>query len=253
VIINEQDPLSQETLTALQHAELDRERTWSDDATHAIHESQTLRIERIHETPAHETAWTVAAYETSVSDRMWVLTATGATPAPVLHELLDHLADGGGWDTAIGAPVDEKTVTAATKPLSDAGWKHTVDGRWIRWTCPTGDAGVHFDAFTAQHPTQNLATWTIWAGPDPDRPAWTLTASPRTPSSLLAGLSETLAHETGTRHTTTAGPERRTSLVTTRRPFRRSRQALHADRRRARAGQHSAGSPVSQTGDPAHH
>ncbi|MEU5525200.1 DUF317 domain-containing protein [Streptomyces sp. NPDC047860] len=198
-----------------QHAALDRERTWSDDTTHAIHESQTLRIEHVHEAPAHETTWTVAAYETPVSDRMWVLTATGATPAPVLQELLDHLADGDGWDTAIGAPVDEKTVTTATQPLSDAGWKHTVDGRWIRWTSPLGDAGVQFDAFTAQHPSQNLATWTVWAGPGPDRPAWTLTASPNTPSSLLADLSETLAHGTGTRHPRTAGREHRTSLGTT--------------------------------------
>ncbi|WP_019070538.1 DUF317 domain-containing protein [Streptomyces hokutonensis] len=179
--------------------EWEKWRTWSDETTHVIHESQTLRIERIHETPAHETAWTVAAYETPVSDRMWVLTATGATPAPVVQELLDHLADGGGWDTSIGTSVDEKTVTSATQPLSDAWWKHTVDGRWIRWTSPAGDAGVQFDAFTAQHPTQNLATWTIWAGPGPDRPAWTLTASHHTPSSLLADISETLANGVGAR------------------------------------------------------
>jgi hypothetical protein len=201
--------------TAAQYAELDRERTWSDETTHAIHESQTLRIERIHEASAQETAWTVAAYETPVSDRMWVLTATAATSAPVLQELLDHLVDGDGWDTAAGAPVDEKTVTAATQPLSDAGWKHTVDGRWIRWTSPTADAGVQLDAFTAQHPNQNLATWTVWAAPDPDRPAWTLTASPHTPSSLLADLSENLAHGTGTHHPQTAGLERRTSVGTT--------------------------------------
>ena len=69
----------------------------------------------------------------------------------MLQDLLIHLADGDGWDTAIGAPVDEKMVTAATQPLSDAGWKHTVDGRWIRWTSPGGDAGVQFDAFAAQH------------------------------------------------------------------------------------------------------
>ncbi|MGW4914006.1 DUF317 domain-containing protein [Streptomyces sp. NPDC004270] len=120
--------------------------------------SQTLRIERVHETPAHETAWTVAAYETPVSDRIWVLTATGATPAPVLQDLLIHLADGEGWDTVIGAPVDERMVTSATQPLSDAGWQHTVDGRWIRWTSPDGNAGAQFDAFTAQQPNQNLAT-----------------------------------------------------------------------------------------------
>ncbi|GAA2944777.1 hypothetical protein GCM10010446_32590 [Streptomyces enissocaesilis] len=115
----------------VQHAVLDRERTWSDETTHAIHESQTLRIERVHEAHLRETAWTIAAYETPVSDRMWVLTATAATPAPVLQELLDHLAEGGGWDTAVGAPADVKTVAAATQPLSEAGWKHTVDGRWF--------------------------------------------------------------------------------------------------------------------------
>jgi hypothetical protein len=196
------------------HSEWEKWRTWSDETTHAIHESQTLRIERVHETPAHETAWTVAAYETPVSDRMWVLTATGATPAPMLEELLNHLAEGDGWDAAISAPVDEKMVTVATQPLSDAGWKHTMDGRWIRWKSPTGDAGVQFDAFTAQHPSHNLATWTVWAGPGPDRPTWALTASPHTPSSLLADLSEALAHKTGTRHPQTGTPERRTSLVT---------------------------------------
>ncbi|MBW1597310.1 DUF317 domain-containing protein [Streptomyces sp. JJ38] len=181
------------------HGEFEKRRTWSDDTTHAIHESQTLRIEHVHETPAHETAWTIAAYETPVSDRMWVLTATSATPAPVLQELLTHLADGDGWDTVIGAPVHERMVTTATQPLSDAGWKHTVDARWIRWTSPDGDAGVQFDAFAAQHPSQNLATWTVWAGTGPDQPTWTITASPQTPSTLLTDLSETLAHATGTR------------------------------------------------------
>ncbi|MGW1658780.1 hypothetical protein [Streptomyces atratus] len=96
------------------------------------------------------------------------LTATGSTPAPVLQVLLHHLAYNDGWDTALGSPVDEKTVTAATQPLSDAGWQHTVDGRWIRWTSPAGDAGAQFDAFVAQHPIQNLDTWTVWAGPSLD-------------------------------------------------------------------------------------
>ncbi|MFD9288385.1 DUF317 domain-containing protein [Streptomyces sp. NPDC060030] len=64
------------------HRDWQKWRTWSDETTHAIHEDQTLRIEHVHETDAHETAWTVAAYESPVSDRMWVLTATGATPAP---------------------------------------------------------------------------------------------------------------------------------------------------------------------------
>ncbi|MFI1677384.1 DUF317 domain-containing protein [Streptomyces sp. NPDC020607] len=197
------------------HGEFERWRTWSDETTHAIHESQTLRIERVHESPAHETAWTVAAYETPVSDRMWVLTATGGTPAQVMQELLDHLADGDGWDTAIGAAVDEKTVTAATQPLSDAGWKHTLNGRWIRWTSPAGDAGVQFDAFAAQHPNHTLATWTVWAGTSPDHSTWTVTASPHTPSSLMANLSETLAYASGTRQVQTTTREHRVPLGAT--------------------------------------
>ncbi|MET7536811.1 DUF317 domain-containing protein [Streptomyces sp. NPDC005507] len=35
--------------------------------------------------------------------------------------------------------------------------------------------------------------------PKPRPPTWTLTTSPHTPSSLLAALSENLAHGTGTR------------------------------------------------------
>ncbi|MEV0472540.1 DUF317 domain-containing protein, partial [Streptomyces prunicolor] len=100
-----------------EHGDWERWRTWSDETTHVIHESQTLRIELVHEAHPRDTAWTVAAYETPVSDRMWHLTATAATPAPVLEELLNHLAVGDGWDTNVAATVDEKMVTAATQPL----------------------------------------------------------------------------------------------------------------------------------------
>ncbi|WAZ19974.1 hypothetical protein STRCI_001063 [Streptomyces cinnabarinus] len=68
-----------------------------------------------------------AAYQAPVSDRMWHHTATGTTPTPVLQTLLLHLADGGAWDTVIGSPVDETSATAATKPLTDAGRKRTVE------------------------------------------------------------------------------------------------------------------------------
>ncbi|MFJ3821390.1 DUF317 domain-containing protein [Streptomyces nodosus] len=195
------------------HGEWQKWRTWSDDTTHATHESQTLRIERVHEADRHGAAWTVAAYETPVSDRMWHLTATGTTPAPVLQALLHHLAAGDAWDTSIGSPVTEKTVTAATQPLTDAGWEHAVDGRWIRWTNPSGDAGIRFDAFAAHQPNSTLTTWTLWSGPSIDNPTWTVTASPYTPSSLLADLSDTLAHDTGTRQAQPASRKHETRLA----------------------------------------
>ncbi|WP_405392595.1 DUF317 domain-containing protein [Streptomyces sp. NBC_01102] len=67
-------------------------------------------------------------------------------------------------------------------------------------------------------PSVRLRTWPpgpSGAAPDPNRPAWTLTASPYTPSSLLAGLSENLAYGTGTHQGPSTSRERRTSLAAT--------------------------------------
>ncbi|MGW2100005.1 DUF317 domain-containing protein [Streptomyces olivaceoviridis] len=212
------------------HGDWERWRTWSEETTHAIHESQTLRIERVHEAHPRETAWTVAAYATPVSDRMWHLTATGTTPAPVLQTLLHHLAEGDWWDTAIGSPLDEKTVTAATKPLTDADWKHTVDGRWIHWTNQSGDAGIQFDAFAAPTPNSRLATWTLWAGPSIDCPTWTVAASPYTPSSLLADLAKDLAHGTAF-HQPNAARHQRCARLGTTPPALRPATAAHTSSR----------------------
>ncbi|MBD0422678.1 hypothetical protein H0H10_26565 [Streptomyces sp. TRM S81-3] len=76
----------------------------------------------------------------------------------MLQTLLDHLAEGDGWGTPTGRPIDEKTVTAATKRLTGAGWRHAIDGRWIRWTNPTEDTGVQFVAFAAHKPHSTLVT-----------------------------------------------------------------------------------------------
>ncbi|MFF1650460.1 DUF317 domain-containing protein [Streptomyces sp. NPDC058240] len=57
---------------------------------------------------------------------------------------------------------------------------------------------------------------TVWAGPSPDHATWTLTASPYTPRSLLADLSETLTDGTGTRQPQTTVRARMTGLPTTR-------------------------------------
>ncbi|MFJ4963771.1 DUF317 domain-containing protein [Streptomyces sp. NPDC088729] len=145
-------------------------------------------------------------------------------------------------------------VTAATQPLTEAGWKHALNGHGIRWTSPDGDAGVQFDPLTAQHP-QNAATWTIRAGPGTDRPTWAITASPHIPSSLLTGLSETPTHQTCTRQGQ-PGREQKTHSPPVRRRLRRpppaAPAAVHADHRPARGGHHNAGSPIGQTGDPAH-
>ncbi|WP_413100257.1 DUF317 domain-containing protein [Streptomyces sp. Inha503] len=176
------------------HSDWEKWRTWSDNTTHAIHESQTLRIEHVHEVHPRETAWTVAAYETPVSDRLWHLTATGSTPAPVLQTLLDLLADGDSWDIPIGNPARAETVASATKPLTDAGWKSTLHGSLIRWTSPSEDAGVQFNASAAQNPNSPSPTWTVWAGATIDHPTRALSASPCTPDPVIAELATELTH-----------------------------------------------------------
>ncbi len=204
------DAILNEFLAA--HDDWEKWRTWSDNTTHAIHESQTLRIEHVHEAHPRETAWTVAAYETPVSDRLWHLTATGSTPAPVLQSLLDLLADGDSWDP-IGNPAKAETVTAATKPLTHAGWKSTLHGSLIRWTNPSEDAGVQFNAFTAQSPNSPSPTWTIWAGATIDHPTWALHASPCTPVPVISELVTELTHSSAIRCQPRSGTPRQPALA----------------------------------------
>ncbi|MFF3849650.1 DUF317 domain-containing protein [Streptomyces sp. NPDC002328] len=174
-------------------------RTWDDNTTVATHESLTLRILFDHDAGPQDARWTIAAYETPVSERMWHMTITPATPAPVLNTLLKALAATDVKETALGSPVTDRNVHHATRPLTDAGWTPTVDGRRIRWHTRQGDVGAQFDAFAANNPLTPLNTWTIWAGPGTDHPTWTLHASAYTPTELLTHLTGEIAHGTGTR------------------------------------------------------
>ncbi|MFC8708850.1 MULTISPECIES: DUF317 domain-containing protein [unclassified Streptomyces] len=177
-------------------------RTWTDDTSHAFHENHTLRIERVHETGADDIAWTVAAYETPVSDRAWHLTATGGTPAPVLQALLNSLARGSGWDFTPGAPADSTAVAAA---LTEAAWARS--DKTNRWTAPRRNAGVPFDAFAVHNPLDIPGAWVFWASaPDADRPAWSIRASDNTPTTLLTDLVEELVQGTTPHQRTIAQP-----------------------------------------------
>lgn len=152
-----------------------------------------MRIERIHEPLNGEHGWTVAGYESPVSDRMWHLSLPDTSPEPVVRTLLDSLASG-DHDLALGSPITAKTVAQAIEPLTEAGWENTIDGRCIRWTSPHG--GVQFDTFAAQNPYLN-PTWLIWAGPNPQQATWVVHASAYTPAQVLTELVECLAPEVG--------------------------------------------------------
>ncbi|CQR61880.1 DUF317 domain-containing protein [Streptomyces leeuwenhoekii] len=185
------DAIFEEFLAA--HDDWEKWRTWSDDTTHAIHESQTLRIEHLHEADPQATSWTVAAYETPVSERMWHLTATGATPAPILKALLTVLVSDDALESD-GDLIREKTVTEITRPLADVGWQHTNQGSYLHWKPQEGDVRLTLDA---QSPSNTLATWRIWAGQDVHRPEWTVSASSYTPAAVLSHLAGELAYGIG--------------------------------------------------------
>ncbi|MEU9369525.1 DUF317 domain-containing protein [Streptomyces avermitilis] len=202
-----------------ENGDWEKYRTFSDDTTHVIHESQTLRIQLLHEADPRDDACTVAAYVTPVSDRMWHLTLTANTPAGLLNSLLISLAHG-EWDTRLDSPITEKSVAQVAHPLTDAGWTPTTQGRWLHWKSAQGDAGLTLDAFAAKDPNASLTSWTIWAGDHPDRPTWAINASTYTPAGLLADLAEELAHGIGTRQTSPQQPAKHISQIRTALPPR---------------------------------
>ncbi|BCM71233.1 hypothetical protein EASAB2608_06567 [Streptomyces sp. EAS-AB2608] len=192
---SDHDAILEEFLIA--HDDWEKWRTWSDGTTHAIHESQTFRIERVHEADPRDTSWTVAAYETPVSDRMWHLTATGATPAPIIKALLTVLATDDAMNTD-GDLISENGVREVTRPLADVGWQHTDLGRYRHWKPHSGEVGLILDVLAAQDPHDISNTWTIWAGHNLNRPDWTINASNSTPVAVLSHLAGELAHGIGT-------------------------------------------------------
>ncbi|WP_329025727.1 DUF317 domain-containing protein [Streptomyces sp. NBC_00690] len=188
--------------------EWEKYRPW-DETTVASHESLTLRAEFVHEAGPRDTAWTVAAYESPVGERIWHATATAAAPVEIVRALLDSLASEHAWGGGLDAKITEKTLAEAARPLADTGWQQQTDGRCMNWTAPTSEpAGLRFDAFAAQRPSGLLPTWTLWGGNTPHQPAWAIHLSTHTPAALLQDLTHELAQGEGVRQLRDPVPER---------------------------------------------
>ncbi|WP_327352875.1 DUF317 domain-containing protein [Streptomyces sp. NBC_01304] len=172
------------------HPEWEKWRTWSDETTHAVHESLVLRAEFVHEAAPDGTQWTIAAYESPVGERLWHATATTTVPVEIMRVLLDSLASADAALIAAGSQVSEATIGESTRPLADASWEHTVDGRWIRWQAPGDEpVGVQFDAFAAHSHHGVLPAWTFWGGGDAGSPRWALHFSPHAAASVLQDVA----------------------------------------------------------------
>ncbi|MEU6144144.1 DUF317 domain-containing protein [Streptomyces sp. NPDC047081] len=184
-----------------ENGDWEKYRTWDDNTTIASHESLTLRALFDHDAQSRDPKWTIAAYETPVSGLLWQMTVAAATPAPVLSSLLAVLAAGGAWDAAIGNSITPRMIAQVTRPLTDAGWRHTTHGQHSLWQTPPGDAGITLDSSAVSGTGMELTAWTLWAGPTVGRPTWAIDATADTPAGLLAHLAEEIAHGIGTRRT----------------------------------------------------
>ncbi|MFJ2297114.1 DUF317 domain-containing protein [Streptomyces sp. NPDC087894] len=147
-----------------------------------------MRAEFVHEAAPDDAQWKIAAYESPVGERLWHATATATVPVQIICALLDSLGSGDATKIAAGSPVSEETISEATRPLADAGWEHTIDGRRIRWQAPGGrHVGVQFDAFAAQAHPCTQAAWTFWGG-NVGSPKWALRFSPHAAASVLQSV-----------------------------------------------------------------
>ncbi|NUK21949.1 DUF317 domain-containing protein [Streptomyces lunaelactis] len=189
------------------HPDWEKWRTWDDESTVANHESLTLRALFDHEAQGRDAKWTLAAYETPVSERLWHATAAASTPVDIVRTMLNSVASEAAWGPAAG--LAETTITQATCPLADAGWKQTIEGRYIRWEAPGDEAaGIQFDAFAAgQRPGSLLPTWTVWGGNAVHQPTWALELSSHFPEPLLQDIAFELAEGQGVRSVRPAPPD----------------------------------------------
>ncbi|MFF4386822.1 DUF317 domain-containing protein [Streptomyces sp. NPDC001552] len=171
-----------------------------DETTLVNHESLSLRAEFLHEAAHGDNAWTIAAYESPVGERVWHATVTPTTPVQITKALLDSLASGSGWGPGSISSVTNETLAEATRPLAETGWPQTVTARLIEWTAPDAEsAGVSFDTVAATRPTGPIDTWTVWGGNTPHQPAWSVRLSTHTPAALLQDIAFELAYGQGHR------------------------------------------------------
>ncbi|MFI1060541.1 DUF317 domain-containing protein [Streptomyces spororaveus] len=171
-----------------------------DETTIVNHESLSLRAEFLHEAAHGDSAWTIAAYESPVGERLWHATVTPTTPVEIMGAFLDSLASGNGWGPGPATAVTDETLAVATRPLAETGWPLAVNARLIEWTAPAEEpAGVRFDTFAASQPNGPLDAWTVWGGNTPDQPTWSIRLSTHAPAALLQDIAFELAHGQGHR------------------------------------------------------
>ncbi|MEU4030525.1 DUF317 domain-containing protein [Streptomyces anulatus] len=143
------------------HPEWDKHNQWSAEATYALHESLTLRVELYHG-PAlgpRDEIWTLAAYESPVGDRLWHATATAGTPEGVITTLLDSLTDEHDWSSTTWAASTAHPDRKPALPLADYSWDETASETGAIWTSP--DKGCRIQRNQSGWEAQGNQSWAV--------------------------------------------------------------------------------------------
>ncbi|WP_328764328.1 DUF317 domain-containing protein [Streptomyces sp. NBC_00272] len=163
------------------NAEWEKYRTWDDDTTVSNHESLTVRAEFDHEARHRtDTAWTLAAYNGPVGERIWHATVTAATPVAFVHAVLESAS-------STGAPLADSSPHG---PLREADWTTASHPGGTTWRAP--NRSITFEHLP--HATDDQ--WIVYGGNDPNRHAWAIRLSAGAPEYILAELTSTAAEMT---------------------------------------------------------
>ncbi|MFB7481861.1 DUF317 domain-containing protein [Streptomyces anulatus] len=174
------------------HAEWERWRTWSDETTHAVHESSALRAELVHEPAAADVRWRFAVYESPVGARLWHASASFSTPTEVIGSLLLSLATRAAEYPRMDNFSSDNALREATLPLADAGWTPAADAPgWVRWRSANDDFFLRHDTL-ADRGTDSPAAWVL-SGRNQNRSRWTIAFSATAPPLALTAVAEALA------------------------------------------------------------
>ncbi|RST22891.1 DUF317 domain-containing protein [Streptomyces sp. WAC04770] len=174
------------------HEEWQRWRTWSDETTHAVHESLCLRAELVHDPEEYEPRWRFAAYASPVGARLWHAAACPTTPPSIVDALLRSLATHADEYPDMNGVDGDEARTEATRPLADSGWTSAPEAPgWVRWRTPTGTFFLRHDQL-ADSSTDRPEVWVL-SGLDQHRARWTITLSAAAPATALADVTEAVA------------------------------------------------------------
>ncbi|MGW1235044.1 DUF317 domain-containing protein [Streptomyces californicus] len=173
------------------HPQWQRWRTWSDETTHAVHESLCLRAELVHE-PKLEPRWRFAVYASPVGARLWHAAASTTAPTDIIDALLRSLATHAAEYPHMDSPREDEALAEATRPLADSGWTTAPEAPgWVRWRTPNDAFFLRHDR-TDDSSTDSSAAWVL-SGLDQHRARWTIALSATAPSTALADVAAAVA------------------------------------------------------------